>query len=135
MEPTDLNASSHPGDEAEFESWLRRETPALPDDGFSTRVLAALPSKGSARWPVRVLLLAFAALGGLGLAIARIVATGGVDAIAAAFDARLIQVQSTSVQIISAPLGSGFLFALIVTICSLLYVFRPSLSPRGIGSR
>jgi hypothetical protein len=41
MEPTELNSS--PDDEARLETWLREPARALPDDGFSTRVLAALP--------------------------------------------------------------------------------------------
>jgi hypothetical protein len=45
MEPADLN-SSHP-DDARLEAWLRAHSAAapLPDDGFSARVLAALPAR------------------------------------------------------------------------------------------
>ena len=43
MEPNDLN--SLPPDEAQLDAWLRASTtqPPLPDDGFSQRVLSALP--------------------------------------------------------------------------------------------
>ena len=43
MEPTDLNPKS--SDDEQIDSWLRASSavPPLPDDGFSARVLAALP--------------------------------------------------------------------------------------------
>lgn len=43
MEPNDLKPT--PPDEAALEAWLRTSAalPPLPDDGFSRRVLAALP--------------------------------------------------------------------------------------------
>ena len=41
MEPTNLNPSSHEDDP--LAALLRQPAPALLDDGFSTRVLAALP--------------------------------------------------------------------------------------------
>lgn len=43
MEPDDLNSLSP--DDAKLEAWLRANAslPRLPDDGFSCRVLAALP--------------------------------------------------------------------------------------------
>lgn len=43
MEPANLNSPSDRGDDR-LESLLRTPAPPLPDDGFSTRVLAALPS-------------------------------------------------------------------------------------------
>ncbi len=45
MEPADLNSS--PPDDARLEAWLRAHSAAapLPDDGFSARVLAALPAR------------------------------------------------------------------------------------------
>ena len=64
MESPDLNRSFS-GD-ADLEAWLRRGTPALPDDGFSTRVMAALPPPR--RSSLRPLLCT--AAGMLGLAIA-----------------------------------------------------------------
>lgn len=42
MEPADLN--SRPAETDPLESLLRQRAPALPDDGFSVRVLAALPT-------------------------------------------------------------------------------------------
>jgi len=45
MEPTDLNPP--PPDDAQLEAWLRTSTsqPLLADDGFTQRVLTALPSR------------------------------------------------------------------------------------------
>lgn len=38
-----LKNSSSSRDEARLEAWLREPTPSVPDNGFSARVLAALP--------------------------------------------------------------------------------------------
>ena len=48
MEPTDLK--NIPPDDAQLEAWLRSANPAapLPDDGFTPRVLAALPPSTAA---------------------------------------------------------------------------------------
>src|SRR5471030_1048796 len=43
MEPADLNSPANANDDARLEALLRRDLPALPDRGFSARVLAALP--------------------------------------------------------------------------------------------
>lgn len=44
MEPANLTPFDSTGSEdARLESWLRSAPPALPDNGFSARVLAALP--------------------------------------------------------------------------------------------
>src|SRR5688572_29920212 len=51
MEPPDLNMNPDRND-AQIEAWLRQPDHALPDDGFSHRVLSALPPTRSARnWP------------------------------------------------------------------------------------
>lgn len=54
MESSDLNL--HPRDDARLEAWLRTGAgqPPLPDDGFSARVMAALPSAAPAPAPARV---------------------------------------------------------------------------------
>jgi hypothetical protein len=43
MEPTDLNSSANPNDDAGLAAMLRHATNDLPDEVFTTRVLAALP--------------------------------------------------------------------------------------------
>lgn len=56
MEPTDLN--SFRDEDAALSALFREQAPALPDEGFSARVLAALPppavpsaSPAPERWP------------------------------------------------------------------------------------
>jgi hypothetical protein len=44
MEPTDVNFNEPGSDEAALKAMLRAQSPVLPDDGFSQRVLAALPA-------------------------------------------------------------------------------------------
>lgn len=70
MESHDLK-SNRPPDDAQFEGWLRSAAPLpiLPDDGFSQRVLAALPaSRRRAGISPRALAIAVGALAGIGLA-------------------------------------------------------------------
>ena len=69
MEPSDLNFPS--SDDAQIEAWLRTSSrlPPLPDNGFSARVVAALPARRQNRraWLCAagtVLGVAVAALGG-----------------------------------------------------------------------
>lgn len=48
MEPPDLN-SSGAREESQLDAWLRQPTAPLADDGFSARVLAALPPHSPSR--------------------------------------------------------------------------------------
>jgi hypothetical protein len=60
MEPANLNSP----DDSRVEALLRRSTQALPDDGFSARVLAELPPmKTAARTPRRLAIGAGASIG------------------------------------------------------------------------
>jgi len=47
MEPSNLNESD--SEDAALKSMIRGQSPTIPDDGFSQRVLAALPPPGIAR--------------------------------------------------------------------------------------
>jgi hypothetical protein len=60
-----------PSDDAWLEAWLNKATPApLPDDGFSARVLAALPERASRRQSRhRVVLYASGVCASLGWAL------------------------------------------------------------------
>jgi fructose-specific phosphotransferase system IIC component len=44
MEPSDLNLNDSDNEDAALKAMMRAQSPALPDDGFSQRVLAALPA-------------------------------------------------------------------------------------------
>ena len=61
-----------PDDEQRLQALLARPSPPLADDGFSLRVLSALPAKSSASTlavlPIRSILCTTAALAGLALA-------------------------------------------------------------------
>jgi hypothetical protein len=69
MEPNDLKST--PPDDAPFEAWLRASAalPPLPDDGFSRRVLSALPAPAG-RSPVSPRLLSILLGAALGAALA-----------------------------------------------------------------
>ncbi len=75
MEPANVNLP--PDDEAHLAALLRRTPAELPDDGFSARVLAALPPPARRSVPlleyplVRALAFSLAALAGLVFAIFR----------------------------------------------------------------
>ena len=65
-----MNASS-PFDGDDLEALLRKEArPALADDGFTARVMAALPARRDSRSQLRLTILGAAASAGLALAIA-----------------------------------------------------------------
>lgn len=58
MEPSSLNSSPDEAADAALTAMLRTQAPAIPDDGFSARVLSALPPPRAAvllprpsRWP------------------------------------------------------------------------------------
>lgn len=71
MESNDLK-SPPPPDDAHLEAWLRAHAsrPALPDDGFSQRVLHALPAPvRQPAWSSRRIAIAAGAVAGLGTAV------------------------------------------------------------------
>jgi hypothetical protein len=80
MEPHDLKST--PPDDAQLEAWLRANAalPALPDDGFSHRVLTALPAppRRAALSP-RLLAIALGAVAGIGLAALKFATGAPVD--------------------------------------------------------
>ena len=117
MESPDLNSSS--SDDRRLEALLRQGQPEVPDQGFATRVLAALPEKKSAhRAPSRGVMCAFGAATGVAFAMGRGVALGDLEA---ATD-RL----NDSLAAVSPLVANPWLFvALALTVVSLLIAFRP----------
>ncbi len=119
MEPADLNSSSR--DDARLEALLRRSATTLPDDGFSARVLAALPppsqlaAPSDARWHV-------ALAGGLA---GTVFALGGVflrPNLGTNLADSLVAL-GQSMSILADPMC---LLAFGITALSLFYVFRPA---------
>lgn len=79
MEPNDLNSPLN--DDSRLEMLLRQPAPALPDNGFSTRVLAALPARIPARRPgLRLMFCGAGAV--IGLIIASLVSTASPSGMA-----------------------------------------------------
>ena len=123
MEPANVNPPPDP-DEARLESLLRGAPMALPDDGFSTRVLAALPPP--ARTPARRSHLAWCtAAAALGTVLALVIA------------APWSAMHDTWRPVLSAlaPLGANLadpavLAALLVATASAVYALRPSFGRR-----
>ena len=67
MEPDDLNEFA--GNEPRLEALLRQSSAPLADDGFSSRVIASLPSRPARRSPYRLAACVVGALVGLAVAI------------------------------------------------------------------
>ncbi|HTX64840.1 MAG TPA: hypothetical protein VMD31_03650 [Opitutaceae bacterium] len=127
MEPTDLNHSS---DDARLEAWLRSGNAGaqLPDDGFTARVLAALPPPSAARLAVRrrgarrrswLLLIGTA----LGCAAAF---SGGTAGLARGADALLPAFVTAARQLATPSLG----LAAAATAASLVIAYWPDLVRR-----
>lgn len=133
MESSDLNTPR--SEDAELESWLRERSPttALPDDGFTNRVLAALPAAGTeavsaraalSRWRMRSCLagaLAGTAVFWLGTAPS----TGaGIDL------NQLLKDVGHAAMATSALLGDPLLaFALVATAGSLIVAYWREVTP------
>ncbi len=113
MEPDHLNPPLP--DDSRLEAPLRQPAPAMPDDGFSRRVLAALPGRKPARRPGLRLVFCTA-----GAVVGLIIAFRDVTASPEGFSglAELGQTISGLGEIFSTP---GVLLALAVTAGSLLF--------------
>jgi hypothetical protein len=70
-----------PPDDTQLESWLRTNSslPSLPDDGFSRRVLAALPASSPSRLTPRLLAIAIGAASGIAFAAFKFSTAAPVD--------------------------------------------------------
>ncbi|MBI2518495.1 MAG: hypothetical protein HYV95_16570 [Opitutae bacterium] len=110
MEPDDLKSA--PPDDPALDAWLRANAslPPLPDDGFSQRVLTALPS--APRSARRLWLCAAGALAGTGVASFKLLQAGGLPALAQSLHAAAGQLATPTVGL-----------ALGVSLISLAYVF------------
>jgi hypothetical protein len=116
MEPPDLNSPSD--DDRRLEARLQQAQPELPDHGFSTRVLLALPPRRSVRLgQERIWVCAIGALTGLLVALSR-----GVSWSALADG--LAQLQATEPKILAMLGDPMILLALAVTGLSLLFAFQ-----------
>jgi hypothetical protein len=123
MEPANLNSP----DDAQIEALLRPTAPILPDGGFSTRVLAALPPPVAARqsWP-RVAVCLAGAAAGLGFALWSLAALSGGPWNAKALADALVE----AIGWLADPLLGG---ALLVAAFSLLFAFRLELRDKLIS--
>lgn len=118
MEPNDLNPP--PPDDAHVEAWLRSSAalPPLPDDGFTSRVVATLPVPAARRFTQRTWFCVTGALVGLAVAALKIAAAPdfAVSVPAIAPDAALAMEQLADPRL---------LVAVAVTAASLMFAFRP----------
>lgn len=126
MEPAKLKPPVD--EEATLAAMARLQSPAIPDDGFSARVLAALPpptperlrrARPAARWPW----LAYFG-GGLIGAVLAVSQTGSGSGLAAAVRQLAYALNDTGI----ALAGPWLLLSLSITACSLLiaYGFSPA---------
>lgn len=126
MEPSDLNSPPSPADDDVLENLLRRHSPpALADDGFSARVLTALPSAPATRQqPPRLVIIVVAGLAGTALAVTGISAGGGPASISSTL-ADQFKTFSPAFGGAGAAPGPALIVATLSTIISLVYAFRP----------
>ena len=121
MEPADLNSSPDANGDARLEALLRRATTPLDDDGFSARVLAALPAPVKPRVPwQRILFCIAGALAGCGYAVWR-----GVSG--PAFETGIARLGNTLADFGPSMTDPRFVTAMGVTVLSLALAFRTEL--------
>lgn len=125
MEPSNLNSSLD--DEQRLKTLLAHAASPLPDDGFSARVLSALPAKTSSRpfasSTARSVACAVGAFAGVAL-----VWNHGVSPEAIAFASD--QLRNSFTGALTGLAVSAISIALFTAGCSLLYAFKPN--PRRI---
>jgi len=117
MEPNDLN--SLPPDDVQLEAWLRASTtlPPLPDDGFSQRVLTALPPPAREDSVWRRWFCVAGALTGGGVAALGAFGSGNQTA-------GLADLQDTILATLAQLSVPGFGLAVGITVGSLWFAFR-----------
>ena len=122
MEPADLNSSTNANDDGtRLEAMLRGAAPALPDDGFSARVLAALPAAEEQRTPWRRIAFCLGgAAAGCGVAFWRSGAGPGLQSSLEHFGVTM----ANACLVFTNPIVSA---ALVATALSLLVAFRTEL--------
>ena len=123
MEPADLK-SPRPEDDR-LRMLLSAAQPALPDNGFTQRVLGALPPAPPRATHFRTVLCTLAAAAGLALAIAR---SPSLHTLSIELD-RLSESWVNSTLPLVRDSGAALALAFAATALSLLYVFRGSFRP------
>lgn len=125
MEPADLN--SRAPDDAQLERLLRHAAPPLTDDGFSARVVAALPaSQPAPREWLRPALCLGGALAGVAIVWSQMESVG---ALRSETTQLLMHAANVSTAVLDPMVG----LALLVTLGSLAFAFRPRwLSAAGL---
>ena len=120
MEPNDLKPT--PPDDAQLEAWLRASAaqPSLPDDGFTQRVLTALPPPARQPSARRMWFCTGGALVGIIVAALGALRSGSRPGNLPALGDTIIAVLTQ----LSVP---AFGLALGITLLSLLFAFRDRL--------
>jgi hypothetical protein len=120
MEPTDLNPLSR--DDERLSAILREAQPAIADDGFSTRVLAALPPPKNSALPLlsRPFACAIGTLVGIAVAWNHGVFSASFTSAFAELRASVSTSLATNADM---PAGPGLALALVATAASLFYAF------------
>jgi hypothetical protein len=133
MEPTNLSSSSpDPQDDARLDAWMRQSPPPLPDDGFSQRVLAALPHpRSSASYASqRTLIVVAGGLLGAGVAWRQLATANDLSGTAVRIQNSVEEIRSAFVQSGTSLSEPTLSLAITVTVFSLLFAFRRNLGCR-----
>ena len=108
-----------PNDDARLAALVRQSAPELADDGFSARVLTALPAREAVRRPrLRFVFCAAGAAAGIGFAYWQ-------GASWSALREGLTPLLAPTARLVAVFADPGIVLALTVTAASLLFVYRP----------
>ena len=106
MESPNLNSPFPENDELDTQGRAQLSVPTIPDDGFSARVLAALPAAGERRFTIKRRLFCGAGLvAGVAVATSGAIRTGD-------FSRNLPAVASAMTELFAAPVVLAFSLAL-----------------------
>ena len=125
MESSDLNSPSPSrSPDGAIEAWLRLPQAPLADDGFSARVVRALPSRRQQTIPQRALAGGLGLVAGTILATVKLISAGEAPAAEQQWSQRVNEVSAAFTMLAAPEANLGLWVAAIATTVSLLYALR-----------
>ena len=125
MESPDLNPPSpSPSQDELIEAWLRQPRDPLADDGFSARVVRALPSRRQRAVPKRAVACGLGLIAGTVLATVKLVSASDMPVAGQQWNQRAEEISAALTMLAAPEANLGLWLAAIATTVSILYALR-----------